>query len=276
MLLNTHLNSRAWSNAVGSIPQLSLGTTFPGLPEVVKEDELREWAPYTGASNPIWANQHQPSNACSVFAGFCGVSIVIYNSNYVLFPGIQPVDSRDILEQYTQYLAWYISLPLVLRVGQNSTPSVFFVHLYYQYTLILLFFPYIDMAFYGSSISPRDVCTDAADAISVLIRSYDKLYSLRRTPCFLPYIVFAAGIVHLTTATPSKIDNIDLGPIKFLEDMVLCHTFAKQGSLTLQNMGGIGAFHKGERVVLAEMFKWERATSPIFSYIDSDKEDHLI
>jgi len=113
----------------------------------------------------------------------------------------------------------------------------------------------------------------------LLVYSYDPTTSyiaFAERHVFLPYIVFAAGIVHLTTATPSKIDNIDLGPIKFLEDMVLCHTFAKQGSLTLQNMGGIGAFHKGERVVLAEMFKWERATSPIFSYIDSDKEDHLI
>ncbi|KUI54278.1 Nitrogen assimilation transcription factor nit-4 [Cytospora mali] len=50
------------------------------------------------------------------------------------------------------------------------------------------------------SISPRDVCTQAADAIQGLLRSYSQLYTLRRTPSFVPYFVLTSSIMHLAIA----------------------------------------------------------------------------
>jgi hypothetical protein len=38
-----------------------------------------------------------------------------------------PFSSREILDQYTQMLGWYSSLPEMLRLGENSTPSILFV-----------------------------------------------------------------------------------------------------------------------------------------------------
>lgn len=64
--------------------------------------------------------------------------------------------------------------------------------------------------FPDSNISAREICTDAAAAVTTLVRSYESLHGLRRTPCFLPYIIFASGIAHLTAA------DQDVNPIDTL------------------------------------------------------------
>lgn len=107
----------------------------------------------------------------------------------------------------------------------------------------------------GSSISPRDVCCQAADAIQGLLRSYSQLYTLRRTPSFVPYFVLTSSIIHLAIAAadasaaqrqgstipgpqneqvplPAKIGDqvnkaINQG-IADLTEMAPCHHFAEQ------------------------------------------------
>ncbi len=69
--------------------------------------------------------------------------------------------------------------------------------MYYHFAILLLFRPLIKLRIVGSSISPRDVCLQAADAISGLLRSYSQLYTLRRTPSFVPYFVLTSSIMHL-------------------------------------------------------------------------------
>lgn len=72
--------------------------------------------------------------------------------------------------------------------------------MYYHFAILLLFRPLIKLRIIGSSISPRDVCTQAADAIQGLLRSYSQLYTLRRTPSFVPYFVLTSSIMHLAIA----------------------------------------------------------------------------
>lgn len=69
--------------------------------------------------------------------------------------------------------------------------------MYYHFAILLLFRPLIKLRIVGSSIKPRDVCSQAADAISGLLRSYSQLYTLRRTPSFVPYFVLTSSIMHL-------------------------------------------------------------------------------
>ena len=73
--------------------------------------------------------------------------------------------------------------------------------MYYHFAILLLFRPLIKLRIIGSSISPRDVCTQAADAIQGLLRSYSQLYTLRRTPSFVPYFVLTSSIMHLAIAS---------------------------------------------------------------------------
>lgn len=79
--------------------------------------------------------------------------------------------------------------------------------MYYHFAILLLFRPLIKLRIIGSGISPRDVCSQAADAIQGLARSYSQLYTLRRTPSFVPYFVLTSSIMHLAivaSETPSS------------------------------------------------------------------------
>lgn len=99
--------------------------------------------------------------------------------------------------------------------------------MYYHYAILLLFQPFIKLRLIGSGVSPRDVCNQAADAISALVNSYSQLYTLQRTPSFVPYFVLTCTITHLITY-----GNRDAGPekllqgIKDLDTMKSCHLFA--------------------------------------------------
>lgn len=76
--------------------------------------------------------------------------------------------------------------------------------MYYHFAILLLFRPLIKLRIVGSSICPRDVCTQAADAIQGLLHSYSQLYTLRRTPSFVPYFVLTSSIMHLAIAASSS------------------------------------------------------------------------
>jgi hypothetical protein len=128
--------------------------------------------------------------------------------------------------------------------------------MYYHFAILLLFRPLIKLRIIGSSISPRDVCSQAADAICGLLRSYAQLYTLRRTPSFVPYFVLTSSIVHLAIAAtymenpkanetsdpppnssessrkppklpPHATETLSCG-IAFLTEMTPCHHFAQQ------------------------------------------------
>jgi hypothetical protein len=118
--------------------------------------------------------------------------------------------------------------------------------MYYHFAILLLFRPLIKLRIIGSKVAPRDVCSQAADAIQGLLRSYSSLYTLRRTPSFVPYFVLTSAIMHLaigaTSVNPEateadmkkavKVDprvaeSITQG-ISDLTEMAPCHQFAEQ------------------------------------------------
>ncbi|KAG8406131.1 hypothetical protein J3458_021458 [Metarhizium acridum] len=153
------------------------------------------------------------------------------------------------LRLYTKYLVWYDKLPETLRLGRNFTPYVLFVHMYYHFTIILLFWPFKGLEILGTALLPRNICAEAADAIGSLVKSYARLYTLQRTPSFVPYFVLTAAIVHLasnisiTYASPITAEREGpesakrtgfsaLGDLKedvtALEEMAQCHPFARK------------------------------------------------
>jgi hypothetical protein len=99
--------------------------------------------------------------------------------------------------------------------------------MYYHYAILLLFRPFIKLDIVGSGVSPRDVCGQAADAISTLVNSYSQLYTLRRTPSFVPYFVLTSSITHLVTLGNSRVGPEQLKQgIADLKVMTDCHGFA--------------------------------------------------
>lgn len=121
--------------------------------------------------------------------------------------------------------------------------------MYYHFGILLLFRPLIKLRILGSKVTPRDVCWQAADAILGLLRSYSQLYTLRRTPSFVPYFVLTSTIMHLAIGavsssretsnsttkkmeTGAKLDSRVSESLKQgisdLAEMAPCHHFAEQ------------------------------------------------
>lgn len=85
------------------------------------------------------------------------------------------------------------------------------------------------LRFIGSGVFPRDVCSQAADAITTLVRSYDQLYTLQRTPSFVPYLILSSSIMHLVLSNTSNGLRQLHQDYTDLKDMCTCHGFAKRG-----------------------------------------------
>ncbi|KAF7560446.1 hypothetical protein G7046_g3690 [Stylonectria norvegica] len=258
----------AWSLATGSLPQCSCFPHLPPKPAIIGDIEASLWVPYTDDGKfevrnqattglglmregaPLQRSCEQPSNVRSVYKCFCELSVLVHQSLYILHSPGKPLTARDLLSIYTQYLNWYDQIPEVLRLGHNFTPAVLFAHMYYHFAILLLFRPLIKLRIIGSKVSPRDVCSQAADAIQSLLKSYSQLYTLRRTPSFVPYFVLTSAIMHLAIgasklqSTPgvsttsekmekaAQIDphvkeSISQG-IADLTEMAPCHHFAEQ------------------------------------------------
>ncbi|PNY29440.1 Nitrogen assimilation transcription factor nit-4 [Tolypocladium capitatum] len=227
----------AWSLATGSLPQCSCFPHLPPKPAIIGDIEASLWVPYTDDGAPLQRSCEQPSNVRSVYKCFCELSELVHQSLYILHSPGTPLSARDLLSIYTQYLNWYDRIPEVLRLGHNFTPAVLFAQ------------PLIELCIIGSKVSPRDVCSQAADAIQGLLTSYSQLYTLQRTPSFVPYFVLTSTIMHLTISSaslgsdpagsaaekmrsvvktdPHVSEALKQG-IADLTDMVPCHHFAEQ------------------------------------------------
>lgn len=53
-------------------------------------------------------------------------------------------------------------------------------------------------------ISPRAICVEVVQTILDLTESYAKLFTLRQTPCFIPYFVFAAGLTRIAFGVDAR------------------------------------------------------------------------
>lgn len=69
--------------------------------------------------------------------------------------------------------------------------------MYYHYAILLTFRPFLKLRLSSSVILPRTLCAEAADAIHVLVGSYTRLYTLRRTPSFVPYFLLQSSRAYL-------------------------------------------------------------------------------
>jgi hypothetical protein len=109
--------------------------------------------------------------------------------------------------------------------------------MHYHFAILLLFRPFIKLDIMCSSVAPRDVCGQASDAVSALVKSYTQLYSLRCTPSFVLYFLLASSIVHLVT-----LGNSRPGPEKLrqgladLKEIRKCHAFAVRAINILRSL----------------------------------------
>ena len=93
--------------------------------------------------------------------------------------------------------------------------------------MLLLFRPLIKLDIAGSGVLPRDICFQAAEAVSTLVDSYAQLYTLQRTPSFVPYFVLASTMMHGVSARTQDTGTYRLQRgVDSLKEMTTAHGFA--------------------------------------------------
>lgn len=100
----------------------------------------------------------------------------------------------------------------------------------YHFATILLFGPFVRLRFVTSALLPLEICAEAADAISSLLGTYTELYTLRRTPCFVPIINLASNTMHMVqTSLLSARIPLAVTHITHLQEMTFSHALASRG-----------------------------------------------
>jgi hypothetical protein len=110
--------------------------------------------------------------------------------------------------------------------------------LFYHTAILLLFQPFIGLELVAPDVVPRELCYEAATAVTRIVRAYAGLYTLRRAPSFVPHFVLISAITHLITA---KYDSENthareqlLQGISDLKEMSKCHGLALRAIDTLR------------------------------------------
>jgi hypothetical protein len=165
--------------------------------------------------------------------------------------------------------------------------------MYYHFAILLLFGPFMKVRFLESRVSPTQICLQAADAIASLISSYRQLFTLQRTPSFVPYIVLASGIMHLACAdTAGKgLSNISVNASMHilqatadLLEMIPSHGFARRGTQVLRAMAhelndseairNLGCARDPDRM-LSAFLDVSNEASNVISSTNGDRDDEL-
>jgi hypothetical protein len=99
------------------------------------------------------------------------------------------------------------------------------------YTIIQnLFRPLLKVDLLHSDVHPRDICIDAANNVSKLVRVYRKFYDFRQAHLLIPHVLLSVCIVHLLYSRDNNTSwqNLVEG-LQGLEDLHECHYFGARG-----------------------------------------------
>jgi hypothetical protein len=107
--------------------------------------------------------------------------------------------------------------------------------MYFHFAILIFFRPFRNQNIAESTTSPRRICSEAAENLFTLIKSYRDLYTLRRVPSFVPYMILTANLAYLVDLTDDDDDDeqpnpshSDLASLSYLQDMCTSHDFAER------------------------------------------------
>jgi hypothetical protein len=96
----------------------------------------------------------------------------------------------------------------------------------YHTIIVHLFRPMLKVDLVHSDIHPRDICTEAANTVSAIVRTYRRFYDFRVAHLAIPHILLSVCIVHLLYSKDNRTayQNLVEG-LHGLEDLHECHYF---------------------------------------------------
>ena len=201
-----YLFDKCWSNYMGRLPQLPTSIVTAPKPEVFLDEDSTPWLPYTDSG---FSQAHsQPSRTRAValqITKLCEISNDLmnyfYNPTEMEKNRGKSAELKLLSSIHTRLEAWRRDLPNEMEPHEGGLASIFIMHMFFQTLFIHLFRPFLKYTRATSplpeTVSPRKLCTQAAQMISKLMRLYKRSHGLRQIPNIAVYIAHAACTIHL-------------------------------------------------------------------------------
>jgi hypothetical protein len=222
------LIDKCWSNYLGRQPQLiSSNTNVPKF-DVLPKEEMEAWSPYSDKG----AGQEnvQPSRTRAValqLSRLCEISgdllVFFYHPSELEKSQQKQSELKKLSDVHTRLEAWKKELPKELEPKEGQLPQVLVMHMFNQLLLIHLYRPFLKYTKTNtplpSHVSPRKICTQAASAISKLMRIYKRTYGLKQICNIVVYIAHTACTIHLLNLPEKNAQRDIIHGLKNLEEM---------------------------------------------------------
>ncbi|KAE8146230.1 putative C6 transcription factor [Aspergillus avenaceus] len=222
------LIDKCWSNYLGRLPQLAATNASVPKIDILPNEESDGWAPYTdaGASR----ENTQPSRTRTVafhISKLCEISgdllVNFYDPTPKEKPPSKQIELKRLSEIHTRLEAWKRDLPKELEPKERLLPQALLMHMFYQLLFIHLYRPFLKYSRTNSPlphhVSPRKLCTQAASAISKLLRIYKRTYGFTRICNVAVYMAHTACTVHLLNLPDKNAQRDVVHCLRHLEDM---------------------------------------------------------
>ncbi|KAL2864698.1 putative C6 transcription factor (NirA) [Aspergillus lucknowensis] len=222
------LFDKCWSNYLGRQPQFATTNTRVPHVDILPNEESALWSPYTDTGPTREYTQPSRTRAVAVqLSRLCAISGDLLASFYDPTPKQKPtskqIELKKLSEIHTRLEAWKKGLPKELESREGQLPQALLMHMFYQLLLIHLYRPFLK---YTKSttplpqhVSPRKLCTQAAAAISKLLRLYKRTYSFKQICNIAVYIAHTALTIHLLNLPERNAQRDVIHGLRHLEEM---------------------------------------------------------
>ncbi|KAL4802276.1 fungal-specific transcription factor domain-containing protein [Aspergillus unguis] len=222
------LFDKCWSNYLGRQPQFTTANSSACSVEILPSEESTLWSPYTDTGPRH--EYAQPSRTRTVAVQIFKLSKIsgdLMVSFYDLTPTRKPpskqLELKKLSEIHTRLEAWKKDLPKELDPREGQLPQALLMHMLYQLLLIHLYRPFLKYTKSTSPlpqhVSPRKLCTQAAAAISKLLRLYKRTYGFKQICNIAVYIAHTALTIHLLNMPERNAQRDVIYGLRHLEEM---------------------------------------------------------
>ncbi|EUC50061.1 hypothetical protein COCMIDRAFT_82835 [Bipolaris oryzae ATCC 44560] len=167
------------------------------------------------------------------------LSELINDNNHMFFAPKERLTSQKLLDCYYKYQAWYRKLPVSLGIEGNKEPQphILALHMFYYAIIIHLFRPLLKVDLIQSEIRPRDICIDAANNVSRIVRIHRQLYNFRQTHLVITHVLLTVCTIHLLYSKENQVARQNLVEgLQGLEDIHQCHYFGARAFQIIYNL----------------------------------------
>ncbi|GLA36786.1 hypothetical protein AnigIFM63309_003221 [Aspergillus niger] len=222
------LFDKCWSNYLGRQPQLMGSSISVPKVDILPNEEAELWSPYMDTG--VGREHTQPSRIRAVASQIfrlCEINgdllVFFYDPTPKEKPSTKQAELKKLSDLHTRLEAWKKDLPKELRPQEGQLPQALLMHMFYQLLLIHLYRPFLKYTKVNSPlpqhVSPRKLCTQAASAISKLLRMYKRTYGFKQICNVAVYMAHTALTVHLLNLPEKNAQRDVIHGLRHLEEM---------------------------------------------------------